>query len=171
MVEALERHQLRAAVGGALSGLAGGVAMVAVWTLPRFQAHDVWMFLKLGAAPWLGSSVVAPGFALGPVLLGASVHVYVALAWGFAFGMFAYGISRTATIACGLGLGLVSFVVMRLGLVPLLGLGGIDGLGLPLHLWFGFITATAFLLVQHPLTIDELRRLQRQARGLVQKTR
>lgn len=169
-MEVVFRHQMRAAVGGALSGLAGGLAMIAVWVAYP-AAHDVWTYLKLGAAVYLGPGAVSPGFALGPVAVGVSVHLYVALGWGFAFGAFTYGMSRFATLLWGLGLGVVCFVVMRLGLASLVGLGHFHGLDLPLHLWFGFITATAFLAFQRPLELDELNELRARARRLQTRPR
>jgi hypothetical protein len=164
------QHQKRATVGGAISGVFGG-AVMSLLLVGRalLRDHDGWVHLKTAAYPYLGNSVFQAGFAPLPVIVGISVHLMIAVAWGFAFGVIFYGLSRVPTLGAGLGLGAISFLVMRFLVLPLFGVSeAVAGIsfveGLALHIIFGFFTSLAFLPAQTQLSQDELARIVQKAR-------
>jgi hypothetical protein len=76
-------------LGGALAGLAGGLAMAIVAALLSVaMGLDIWRQPKLIAAMIYGPSVIdSAGFAAGPVLLGSLIHMLVAALLGAVFGI------------------------------------------------------------------------------------
>ncbi|MFZ5471702.1 MAG: hypothetical protein ACOZIN_19925 [Myxococcota bacterium] len=68
-------------------------------------------------------------------------------------------------------MGVVCFLVMRVLFLPLLGLSPPEDVGLSIYLWFGFLTAAAFLVFQKPLDVRALEELRRQARELPRHAR
>ncbi|MBI3180757.1 MAG: hypothetical protein HYZ28_01295 [Myxococcales bacterium] len=167
----LIKHQVRATAGGAIAGCAGGIGMVALPVIRSLARDgDPWAHLKLAAAVYLGNGALREGFDPLPILLGLTLHLMIAQAWGLVFGVSAYGLSRVLTLGSGMLLGLVSYGVMVLLLLPVCGMGELgrsiaSGGGLSLHLCFGFFTALCFLAFQRQLDPDTLRRLMEQARG------
>ena len=76
-------------LGGAIAGLAGGVAMAVVAALlSASMGQDIWHESKRIAAIVYGPAALAqPGFDLGPVLVGTLIHLIVAALLGAIFGI------------------------------------------------------------------------------------
>jgi hypothetical protein len=75
-------------LGGALAGLAGGLAMAIVAALLSISiGQDIWLQPKLIATMIYGAAAQQPGFAAGPVLAGSLIHMIVAALLGAAFGI------------------------------------------------------------------------------------
>ena len=76
-------------LGGALAGLAGGVAMAVVAALiSAWMGQDIWHESKRIAAIVLGpAALVGSGFELGPVLVGTLIHLFVSALLGAIFGI------------------------------------------------------------------------------------
>jgi hypothetical protein len=76
-------------LGGAIAGLAGGVAMAVVAALlSASMGQDIWHESKRIAAIVYGPAALAvPGFDLGPVLVGSLIHLLVSAVLGALFGI------------------------------------------------------------------------------------
>jgi len=76
-------------LGGAIAGLAGGVAMAVVAALlSASMGQDIWHEPKRIAAIVYGpTALAAAGFDLGPVLLGSLLHLFVSALLGAIFGI------------------------------------------------------------------------------------
>jgi len=76
-------------LGGALAGLAGGVAMALVAALlAASMGQDIWHESKRIAAIVYGPAALsAAGFDLGPVLVGSLIHLLVSALLGALFGI------------------------------------------------------------------------------------
>lgn len=149
------RIDVKKAVGGGIqAGLVGGAAIALFLIVVAVSSGGtVWSVLKGAAAPFLGAQAATPEFALGPVLLGSVLHFAISAAWGAAFGVLAYGLSRGATVVAGLGWGLVVWLVMYYVVLPLAGLGAMVAqtpavMAILAHLVFGLALGLAFLPFQ-----------------------
>lgn len=70
-------------LGGALAGLAGGLAMAVVgMLLAVLLGGDIWIEAKAIAAPFFGPEVMRPGFEAGPVIVGTIFHFATAALLG-----------------------------------------------------------------------------------------
>ncbi|HEU5100984.1 MAG TPA: DUF6789 family protein [Roseiflexaceae bacterium] len=76
-------------LGGALAGLAGGLAMAIVAAIiSASMGQDIWHESKRIAAIVYGpAALAAPGFDLGPVLVGSLIHLLVSAVLGAIFGI------------------------------------------------------------------------------------
>jgi len=76
-------------LGGALAGLAGGVAMAVVAALlSASMGQDIWHEPKRIAVIVYGpAALAAPGFDAGPVLVGTLIHLLVSALLGAIFGI------------------------------------------------------------------------------------
>ena len=76
-------------LGGAIAGLAGGLAMAVVAALlSASMGQDIWHESKRIAAIVYGPAALAvSGFDLGPVLLGSLLHLLVSALLGAIFGI------------------------------------------------------------------------------------
>ena len=76
-------------LGGAIAGLAGGVAMAIVAALlSASMGQDIWHEPKRIAVIVYGPAALAsPGFDPGPVLVGSLIHLLVAALLGAIFGI------------------------------------------------------------------------------------
>src|SRR5262245_50986885 len=76
-------------LGGALAGLAGGLAMVPVAALISFgQSQNIWLEAKEIAVVLLGPQAAAqPGFAALPILVGTLIHLAISMLLGALFGI------------------------------------------------------------------------------------
>ena len=110
-------------LGGALAGLAGGLAMALVAALiSMVQRQDIWHEAKAIASVVLGAQAAAlPGFAALPVLLGTLIHLIVAMLLGAIFGIVTrrwlqlpsdFGIPVVSGLAYGLLVWLVAYFVV-----------------------------------------------------------
>ena len=76
-------------LGGAIAGLAGGVAMAIVAALlSASMGQDIWHEPKRIAVIVYGpAALISPGFDPGPVLVGSLIHLLVAALLGAIFGI------------------------------------------------------------------------------------
>lgn len=74
-------------LGGAIAGLSAGLVMAVVAAIISvFRGDDIWLEAKQIAAPLFpGFDPMAVGFALGPIVVGTLVHLFVAMALGATF--------------------------------------------------------------------------------------
>jgi hypothetical protein len=144
----------RAARGGVLAGLFGGIVISVLGVaLALVQHRDVWMGLKLAGLPFTGALALQPGFAAVPVLVGIGAHLAVSAVWGLGFGVLFFGLSRPATVAMGLVWGVITWVTMFYGVLPMIGARALAHAAPPMlvigeHLLFGLAVATGFLPTQ-----------------------
>jgi hypothetical protein len=152
------RIQVRsAAVGGVIAGAAGGLALIVFTVLTRLiGGQDVWAGMKSPSSWLLGERALQPGFDFVPLYVGLGTHFAVSIAWGVAFALLFYGLSRLATIFAGLGWGIVVWLTMFYLVLPVVGLGD-AARSVPIafaiiqHLLFGVTVAAGFLPFQHEL--------------------
>jgi len=114
-------------LGGAIAGLAGGVAMAVVAALlSASMGQDIWHESKRIAAIVYGPAALAqPGFDLGPVLVGTLIHLIVAALLGAIFGIvtrrWLHLTSDFGTpVLAGLIYGLMIWMVAYFVVLPLL---------------------------------------------------
>ena len=114
-------------LGGAIAGLAGGLAMAVVAALlSASMGQDIWHESKRIAAIVYGSAALAkPGFDLGPVLLGTLIHLLVSAVLGAIFGIvtrrWLHLTSDFGTpVLAGLIYGLMIWMVAYFAVLPVL---------------------------------------------------
>jgi len=114
-------------LGGAIAGLAGGVAMAVVAALlSASMGQDVWHEPKRIAAMIYGPAALASsGFDLGPVLLGTLLHLLVSALLGAIFGIVTRrGLRLTSDfgtpVMAGLVYGLLIWMAAYFVVLPLL---------------------------------------------------
>ena len=118
-------------LAGALAGLGGGLAMVLIGALLTHALdQDRWLQLKVIASVVLGPAVAAqPGYAAGPIVLGALIHLLVAALLGVLFEVLLrqiarrrsdYGIPDVAGLAYGLLIWLAAYFIIIPAVSPLL---------------------------------------------------
>jgi len=108
-------------LGGALAGLAGGLAMIGVAALlAASKGYDIWFQLKAVASLALGPAALAQaGFVAGPVLAGLLIHLAVAALLGALFGVVTRRVLRLPSdfgvpAVTGLALGLLVWLAAYL---------------------------------------------------------
>lgn len=144
----------RCARGGVAGGLTGGLALSLLTAFRSIDAHrDVWTQLKIPALPFFGARAMDAGFAFWPVAVGVATHLAFALSWGLLFAIFAYGLSRPATVLVAPLFGIVAWLTMFYVVLPLFGLGSLARLMPPRlvateHIVFGLAVAVGFLPFQ-----------------------
>ena len=147
-------------MGGLVGGFIGGAAMaVFVSVVLGVEGRDSVAGLKLLAYPILGEAVRVPGFQAGPVILGVLLHFIVAIGWGLAFGLLAYGLPKRIAVLAGAPWGIVVWLVMFYVVLPVLGGSAVrDILSLPMmivaHVVYGVTAGLAFIPfhgLAHPL--------------------
>jgi hypothetical protein len=110
-------------LGGALAGLAGGLAMALVAALMSFaQGQEIWREAKAIASVGLGAQAAAQaGFVALPVLLGTLLHLITAMLLGALFGIVTrrwlhlpsdFGIPLVAGLSYGLLVWLIAYFVV-----------------------------------------------------------
>jgi hypothetical protein len=114
-------------LGGALAGLAGGLAMAVVAALiSASMGQDIWHEPKRIAAIVYGPAAFdAPGFELGPVLVGSLIHLAVSALLGAIFGIVTRRWLRLTSdfgtpVLAGLIYGLLIWMVAYFFVLPLL---------------------------------------------------
>ena len=118
-------------LAGALAGLGGGLVMWVVSTLlSEALGLDLWFQPKVIASLVLGPSVVAQaGFAAGAVLVGALIHLTMAVLLGVLFEIFMRRVARLPSdlgvpeltgLTYGMLIWLVDYFVVAPVLSPLL---------------------------------------------------
>jgi hypothetical protein len=137
-------------VAGVAAGLVSGLS-ITLWTAAR--GAEFWRGAKMASAPFFGERALQPAFEAGPVLVGAVTHLAVCAAWGALFGGVFYGTTRGATVALGALWGLVAWLAMYYGVLPLLGVANLASavpvaLAIIGHVLFGLLLGVAFLPFQ-----------------------
>jgi len=114
-------------LGGAIAGLAGGLAMAIVAALiSASMGEDIWHESKRIAAIVYGPAALAgPGFDLGPVLVGTLIHLIVSALLGAIFGIvtrrWLHLTSDFGTpVMAGLVYGLLIWMVAYFAVLPLI---------------------------------------------------
>jgi hypothetical protein len=114
-------------LGGAIAGLAGGVAMAVVAALlSASMGQDIWHEPKRIAAMIYGPAALAStGFDPGPVLLGTLIHLLVSALLGALFGIVTRrGLRLTSDfgtpVMAGLVYGLLIWMAAYFVVLPLL---------------------------------------------------
>jgi hypothetical protein len=144
----------RAATGGIVAGLIGGLVLAAFLLLVNLlQGQDFWSVMKLAAAPFLGMRAQVPGFDTVAIALGLLCHFAVSAIWGLLFGLAFHGLSRKGTLVAGAFWGIVVWVGMYFVVLPIVGLGAMAGqvpvlLSLVEHVLFGVALAAAYVPYQ-----------------------
>jgi hypothetical protein len=133
--------------------VAGAVAAIGVMVAGAARGAAIWIPPKLPSAPFFGERALMPDFDAAPVLVGVATHFGVCAAWGALFGAIFYGSTRGATVAFGVLWGLVVWLAMHYGVLPLLGVANVAaimpvGVTLGCHLLFGLTLALSFLPFQ-----------------------
>jgi hypothetical protein len=144
----------RAATGGIVAGLVGGVVLAAFLLLVNLtQGRDFWSVFKFAASPFLGMRAQVPGFDALAVLLGSLCHFAISAIWGLLFGLAFHGLNRKGTLIAGAFWGIVVWVGMFFVVLPIVGLGSVVSqvpvlLSLVEHVLFGVATAAAYVPYQ-----------------------
>jgi hypothetical protein len=114
-------------LGGALAGLAGGLAMAIVAALlSASMGQDIWHESKRIAAIVYGpAALAAAGFDLGPVLVGSLLHLVVSAVLGAIFGIVTrrwLGLTSDfgTPVLAGLIYGMLVWLVAYFVVLPLL---------------------------------------------------
>jgi hypothetical protein len=142
-------------VGGLVAGVVGGIVfaflLVAVHVARGLSG---WVAFKIAAYPFLGDQVLRPGFAAGPIALGVLSHFLVASIWGWLFALIFYRFSRPATVLIGALWGVIVWLGMFVGVLPLVAPKLAEGGGafgnLIGHVIFGLAVGIGFLPFQCP---------------------
>jgi hypothetical protein len=111
--------RLRDGIG---AGAVGGVAS-AVWALlmSPILGTDLVRETRLAAGPLLGVTALAPGNAPLALIVGGASHMAVAVAWGVVFALGWRGRSPGETLLAGVPFGILVWLAMFHGVLPLLG--------------------------------------------------
>ena len=81
-------------LGGAIAGLAGGVAMMATAAvIANSLGRDTWLEARQIAAPFYGEAALAPTNA-APVIVGTLIHLLMSALLGAAFGIVSRRVLR-----------------------------------------------------------------------------
>ena len=114
-------------LGGAIAGLAGGVAMAIVAALlSASMGQDIWHESKRIAAIVYGPAALAvSGFDPGPVLVGSLIHLLVSAVLGAIFGIVTRRLLHLTSdfgtpVMAGLVYGLLIWMVAYFVVLPLL---------------------------------------------------
>lgn len=120
----LARHHIDM-LGGALSGLGGGGAMIIIAAMLTYVLNqDPWAQLRLLAQPIMGSAATATsGFAMGPVLVGLLVHLSIAALLGVLFALLVRWLARLPSLLslpemAGLAYGLLLWAAVYFLVAP-----------------------------------------------------
>ena len=142
-------------LGGAIAGLAGGVAMAAVAALLSISiGQDMWHESKRIAAIVYGPAALAqPGFDLGPVLVGTLLHLIVSALLGAIFGIVTRRILHLTSdfgtpILAGLIYGLLIWMVAYFIVLPIFNPALLDVYApafIIQHVVFGIVTGLVYL--------------------------
>lgn len=99
-------------LGGALAGLAGGLAMAIVGAIISLVLNgDIWLEAKQIASVVYGTSVNRPGFEAGPVLVGTIIHLTISAGLGAAYGIV---LRRVLKLPSDVGVPLVAGLIYGL---------------------------------------------------------
>lgn len=112
-------------LGGAIAGLAGGLAMAIVGAIISLTiGGDIWLESKQIAAAVYGPALAAPGFDAGPVLVGTLLHFAASAAFGAIFGIVMRRVLRLTSdfgtmVLAGLIYGMLLWLLAFFVVLPL----------------------------------------------------
>jgi hypothetical protein len=152
-------------LGGAVAGLAGGLAMALVAALISLvQGQDIWLEAKEIAAIVYGPMAIAlPGAALGPIVVGTLIHLLVSAALGALFGIVTRRILHLTSdfgmpLLAGLIYGILVWLVMYFLILPLIDSLLRDSTYAPVfiiqHIVYGAVTGLVYTWLR-PQPYDE----------------
>ena len=130
---------------GAVFGIIGSVVMgMFAMVVALMMQGDFWMPLKGIAATFLGEAAMQPGFAAGPILVGAIFHMMNGAWLGALFGLITPRLSLTWSIVAGLVFGFVEALGALWVVVPLVNpvmakMISLDAPWIIEHLLFGLV--------------------------------
>lgn len=114
-------------LGGAIAGLAGGLAMSIVAAIISLSlGNDIWLEAKQIAALVYGRAAIAqPGFILGPVVVGTLLHFAMAALLGALFGIVTRRLLRLTSdfgtpVLAGLIYGMLIWLLAYFLILPVL---------------------------------------------------
>jgi hypothetical protein len=132
---------------GAAVGVFGGLVFTAI--MAALHSDRKLVALKLAAYPFLGMRVLHPGFDAPAVALGVLCHLMVSVGWGIGFALLVDALSRAAIVGLGAVWGLVVWLVMFAGVLPIvapkLAEGGGSFGNLIIHVLFGLSLGVGLL--------------------------
>jgi hypothetical protein len=142
-------------LGGVVAGIAGGIAVAVTLTVMfLINGVDVLAAAKSAALPVLGARALRPGSDLPALLVGVAAHFAISIAWGVAFALLVFGISRPTTVLAGAAWGVFVWLVMDFVVLPVGGWGqlarGPTGPAVFHHVIYGLGVGVAFLPYQRP---------------------
>jgi hypothetical protein len=148
-----QTQTIRALKGGIIAGLVSGAFMsVFLAVANAMQGRDVLHGLKFPGVPLLGRRALEPGFDHVAIVVGQFAHLVVSMVWAVGFALLFFGLSRAMTLLAGVFWGLVVWIGMLYGALPLLGFpaGGRGSVAMAIfeHVLFGVVLAAAFLPFQ-----------------------
>lgn len=96
---ASQQTTLVLAIGGALAGVIGGLAMAGVGALFAVSlGHDVWYTAKQISSLVFGHSVLdQPGMAAGPVIVGSIIHLLLSAIFGAVYAVLSCKVLKLTT--------------------------------------------------------------------------
>ncbi len=115
------------ALGGALAGLGGGLAMaVAAALISLAQGGDIWLESRqIASLVYGGSAVTEGGFVIGPVVVGTLLHFVFSALFGALFGILVRRVLKLPTdfglpLLCGLIYGFMIWMAAYFAVLPAL---------------------------------------------------
>jgi hypothetical protein len=141
----------QAVKGGAVAGIVAGLILALFLVATHLAGgQDVWLAFKGAGAPLLGERAMQPGFDALAVIVGVLAHLGVSIAWGAAFGLLFFGLTKGMTMVAGFFWGFAVWIGMYYLLLPVLGLGDVArstplSLALVSNLLFGLVLGSGFL--------------------------
>jgi hypothetical protein len=148
-----ERNE--AILNGVIAGLAAGLFLTLMMTvMSAAGGKDIWYGIKGASAPFLGERAMGPGFDLGPVLLGLSLHFVISIGWAIPLALLTYRLGGAATLAAGVAWGLVVWIGMYFVVLPIAGLGAMThdaptGRAIMFHEFYSLAAALSLVVLQH----------------------
>jgi len=132
---------------GTVAGVFGGLVFAAI--MAALHSDRMWVALKLAAYPFLGIRVMHSGFDAAAVALGVLCHFAVSIMWGIGFALLVEEFSGAAIVALGALWGLVVWLVMFAGILPVVAPKLAEGGGafgnMVIHVIYGLALAVGLL--------------------------
>src|SRR5512147_2335884 len=102
MVDYGDTGRGKAARGGVMAGIIGGIVLIVLTLIgAAVQKTDPWLGLKIAGLPFTGARGLQRGFDFVPVLMGIGTLLASSVFWGVLFGVLFFGLSRPVTLAMG----------------------------------------------------------------------
>lgn len=147
-----------AGLGGALAGLAGGLAMaITAAIIAWISGGDIWMIPKQIAAMVYGeAAILEPGFVAGPVIVGSLLHVITSATLGAIYGILSRRVLHLPTdfgtpLLTGLIYGMLVWMVAYFVVLPVVNpylLSGYDPVFMVQHIVFGTVMGLVYMMLR-----------------------